>query len=613
MEKKTNEIVDKALCIAGRVFVSSGFMPIVMKPQTFNRDEELDKRDFAAHIQNLSDKMVYSFSFMSDFAYYSIKVNDVKPFDEERRNCGLFFILKIRRTKTLVSKSPQTILKESFDKFKERYLLFENGRYSFKKNPYDDDEKDEVITLPLEGCDLDDAPSFSQKGEMCISEKKGENGTADNIGVISIKQGEEENFFGNLRYRNEFKPYKEIEVGFDCEDEVSDNLKKIRFDMSVNWKSAKKKCPDSMGNIENTSKFNLNLGSSPNGVATSETGLAEDGTDNVKVEMQTTPEPTKPNHDNTKDKGGDEKTTAPSIVERKYVFYAAAACFVLGLILTWILYPIFNPPAEPEKPETYRDLFVKYTNPGSLAHAQKLLDSLNADLRTANTYFNPEKNVENANMDSIQKFKTSVKITDWNGLAAASDAISKMVKQIPVPNPDEQFVEQKSMYEYLAEREFVAAKATKEYKNLDDKLKDAIDVIETYNGMYQNKTNYRNKVKDRKVLLSSVDVIVKERICGALETYICDTTGKKIIYKNIELDNFTNKTIYNAICSNSKAIWYVDKYYNNKATNIVNFLFPNEMNVKQQLSIHNLIEENYKTSGDVLTKWDSLKKIAKLN
>lgn len=158
---------------------------------------------------SIPEKPTYVIKHAADYILYKIVDQQVKAFDVP--TSGLLCVaLTIPRGKRLAGDaSPYSLLKEVYDTFVSTYMTrLADGRDSFK----DEDCDSEVFRQIVSKYELED-----YNGPYVAMNPQGA------VGILSVPQDNLEDFFRNTQYK-EFKDYKEIQVGVNCEKLASPGL-----------------------------------------------------------------------------------------------------------------------------------------------------------------------------------------------------------------------------------------------------------------------------------------------------------------------------------------------------------------------------------------------------
>lgn len=195
------------LRIGGTKQRRSGFVPLI--------NIGLLAGDEGSHMDRLTlvtEKPTFVIKHTPDYILYSLVDGKVKSFDADAPGV-LSIALTIPADMQLANGlSPYTLLREAYDLFRSNYMEpVADGRDSFK-----DTEYDSAIFKSL----VDSYPLEKRKGKYVTMQAAGI------TGVVKVSQYDLEDFFANSQYP-EFAQFKEIEVGTNCDEKVSRELRSI--------------------------------------------------------------------------------------------------------------------------------------------------------------------------------------------------------------------------------------------------------------------------------------------------------------------------------------------------------------------------------------------------
>lgn len=184
------------LCIGGTKLRQSGFTPLVISGILACEVKKMDR------VSLVQEKPAYIITHTNEYILYQLIDSYVKPYD--RDTLGLLSIaLTIKKEVQLADgKSPYSLLKEAYDKFRSEYMTLDKDGYDNFLNKTVNPTDFEVILekYPLEERLSEYIPmSFdpdSRSVKLCVSQEK------------------LEELFRDSQYP-EFAKFKEIEIGVD--------------------------------------------------------------------------------------------------------------------------------------------------------------------------------------------------------------------------------------------------------------------------------------------------------------------------------------------------------------------------------------------------------------
>lgn len=186
------------LCIAGTKSRQGGFTPFVISGiLAGNEDSNMDR------VTLIVEKPVYVIKHTNEYILYQLIDRKVKPCD--RDTLGVLSIaLTITRDMQLANgKSPYTLLKEVYDKFRNDYMESDGNECDrfINKDVNPADFVSIMEQYPLEKRSSDDYISMNPSGLS---------------GKLRVPQEKMEDLFRDTQYR-EFAQFKEIEFGVNCQ------------------------------------------------------------------------------------------------------------------------------------------------------------------------------------------------------------------------------------------------------------------------------------------------------------------------------------------------------------------------------------------------------------
>lgn len=186
------------LCIAGTKSRQGGFTPFVITGiLAGNEDSNMDR------VTLVVEKPVYVIKHTNEYILYQLIDRKVKPCD--RDTLGVLSIaLTITRDMQLADgKSPYTLLKEVYDKFRNDYMESDGNECDrfINKDVNPADFVSIMEQYPLENRSNNDYISMNPSGLS---------------GKLRVPQEKMEDLFRDTQYR-EFAQFKEIEIGVNCQ------------------------------------------------------------------------------------------------------------------------------------------------------------------------------------------------------------------------------------------------------------------------------------------------------------------------------------------------------------------------------------------------------------
>lgn len=186
------------LCIAGTKSRQGGFTPFVITGiLAGNEDSNMDR------VTLVVEKPVYVIKHTNEYILYQLIDRKVKPCD--RDTLGVLSIaLTITRDMQLADgKSPYTLLKEVYDKFRNDYMESDGNECDrfINKDVNPADFVSIMEQYPLENRSNNDYISMNSSGLS---------------GKLRVPQEKMEDLFRDTQYR-EFAQFKEIEIGVNCQ------------------------------------------------------------------------------------------------------------------------------------------------------------------------------------------------------------------------------------------------------------------------------------------------------------------------------------------------------------------------------------------------------------
>ena len=204
-----------ALRISGTKERQGGFIPLVscgVLP-----GDESNNMDRTTLVK---EKPTFVIKQTNEYILYNLFDLFVTPFDNDVD--GRFCIaLAIPREAKLANKqSPYILLKEIYDTFRANYMKPQGSRDSFINKDIDDELFRQILEkYPLESRDAEPYVQMNPQG---------------NPGVVCVPTDKLEEFFRDTQYP-EFRNYKEIEVGSQCQNQVLGVLAQIEIPRPISY------------------------------------------------------------------------------------------------------------------------------------------------------------------------------------------------------------------------------------------------------------------------------------------------------------------------------------------------------------------------------------------
>lgn len=184
------------LCIGGTKLRQSGFTPLVISGILACEVKKMDR------VSLVQEKPAYIITHTNEYILYQLIDSYVKPYD--RDTLGLLSIaLTIKKEVQLADgKSPYSLLKEAYDKFRSEYMTLDKDGYDNFLNKTVNPTDFEVILekYPLEERLSEYIPMSSDPDSRSVK--------------LCVSQEKLEELFRDSQYP-EFAKFKEIEIGVD--------------------------------------------------------------------------------------------------------------------------------------------------------------------------------------------------------------------------------------------------------------------------------------------------------------------------------------------------------------------------------------------------------------
>lgn len=203
------------LCIAGTKSRQGGFAPLMIAGiLAGNEDNNMDR------VTLVAEKPVYIIKHTNEYILYLLIDRKVKPCDRDTSGV-LSIALTIARDMQLANgKSPYSLLKEVYDKFRSDYMI-----------PGSDD-RDSFINKDVEQVDfmaiMDQYPLEKRSSVYIPMNPSGISGT------LRVSQEQMADLFRDSQYK-EFAEYKEIEIGTGANCPMMPNLENIKIPRPITY------------------------------------------------------------------------------------------------------------------------------------------------------------------------------------------------------------------------------------------------------------------------------------------------------------------------------------------------------------------------------------------
>lgn len=203
------------LCIAGTKSRQGGFAPLMIAGiLAGNEDNNMDR------VTLVAEKTVYIIKHTNEYILYLLVDRKVKPCDRDTPGV-LSIALTIARDMQLANdKSPYSLLKEVYEKFRNDYMTpCSDGRDSFINK---DVEQADFMSI------MDQYPLEKRSSVYIPMNPSGISGT------LRVPQEQMVDLFRDSQYK-EFAGYKEIEIGTESNCQTMPDLKDIEIPRPVTY------------------------------------------------------------------------------------------------------------------------------------------------------------------------------------------------------------------------------------------------------------------------------------------------------------------------------------------------------------------------------------------